>query len=213
MLNLITFVQSLSDAAAKSEEAQTELGKRSRLDEFAKTISIVANVAVIVVAYLAYQQYVDANEDLRRGRSLAFVQEWTDKGYSEAYGNISAFVEQKRKDGDTYPSSLPDDAVAIAKFNLGLKWSDDLLTKQDQRSTSLANDLDRTVQFFSRMSTCSNSKLCDEGVLVEYFDTELLTFWDFFSGYAQQRRENGYANYGSKVDMLATRFRSAAHSQ
>lgn len=207
MLNLISFVQSLGDAAAKSEEAQVGGSQSGRLDRTAKIVSIIANIAVIVVAGLAYQQYVNANEDLKRGRSLAFVQEWTEKGFSSAYDDLSSFVEERRIAGEPLPSDLSPEAITIAKFNLGQKWSEEIVAGDDYRSKSLERDLDTIVQFFSRMSTCESSGLCDRDVLVEYFDSELLTFWDFFRAYAALRQMNGYSGYGNKVDALVRVFR------
>ncbi|MGY4749293.1 hypothetical protein ACVNHC_05470 [Pannonibacter sp. Q-1] len=206
MLNLINFVQSLGDAATKSAEAQVGGSQSGRLDKTAKIVSIIANIAVIIVAILAYQQYVNSNEDLKRGRSLAFVQEWTEKGLSSAYDDLSLFVEERRIAGETLPADLSPEAITLAKFNLGQKWTEEIVTGDDMKSKSLERGLKTIVQFFSRMSTCESSGLCDSDVLVKYFDSELLTFWSYFRAYAALRQVNGYSGYGDKVDSLVAAF-------
>lgn len=208
MINLASFVQSLSDASAKSEDAIVTGSGGSRLDRFAKMVSIIANIAVIVVAFLAYQQYSDANDDLKRSRSLGFVDEWASKGYATAYGELSTFVEERRRQGDTFPANLDPQAFALAKYNLGEKWSGEISSQSTERDKVLAKHLDSIIQFFSRMSTCEAAKLCDRTVLMSYFDPELLTFWDYFVAYAALRRESGYLGYGSKVAALVAVFQT-----
>lgn len=212
MINLASFVQSLSDASAKSEDGIATGSASSRLDRFAKMVSIIANIAVIIVAFLAYQQYSDANDDLKRSRSLSFVEEWTSKGYATAYGELSTFVEERRIQGDTFPDALDPEASALAKYNLGAKWSAEIKYQSTERYRRLAKNLDLIIQFFSRMSTCEAAALCDRTVLMSYFDSELLTFWDYFVAYATLRQESGYRGYGSKVAALVSVFQADTHS-
>ena len=64
-------------------------------------------------------------------------------------------------------------------------------------------------QLRNLVDACIEAGLCEADVLRVYFAEEVLSFWAYFEGYAQLRRESNYAGYGTAVDRLVDRFERA----
>lgn len=73
-------------------------------------------------------------------------------------------------------------------------------------SLIIEEDVDRLTLFFGQMETCISADLCNAEVLEAFFGSEARSFWQYFQGYAQLRREDNYAEYGAAVTDLVDRF-------
>jgi len=54
----------------------------------------------------------------------------------------------------------------------------------------------------------ADAKQCDPEVLRVYFQSEVVSFWQYFSGYATLRQEANYQRYGKPVEDLVNRFQA-----
>lgn len=192
----------------RNDSGGDEIQSPNSWETVSRLIGLVANIAVVLVAALAYLQYADANEAVKRNRSMDYVNEWTEQGYTERYSKLVGFVEFKRRSGDVLPPGLAPEALSLAQANLGRKWVSEITTSLEPEILALEDEVDRIIQFFSRMEICVKAGLCAEDILFAYFESELTSFWAYFVVYAEERRQAGYSSYGVKVGDLTERFLS-----
>ncbi len=176
-----------------------------------RIVRLLASLGVLAVAAMAFLEYRNSNADLKRNRSLVMVSEWNDKGFTEKFRRVATFVESKRKNGELVPKDLPENMQFEGKKNLGKKWAQEIRSRADFANKRLDDDIDTITLFFSRMEICAAAQLCDREVLKAYFQTEVISFWAYFRGYAKQRQIDGYSAYGSLVDRLYASFRSGSN--
>lgn len=70
-----------------------------------RAVRMPANVGVLFVAIMAYIQYQDATLDSKRQRSLDMVSEWNTRSFPESFARLSAFIDERRIAGETYPQT------------------------------------------------------------------------------------------------------------
>jgi hypothetical protein len=171
-----------------------------------QTARIAASIGVAGAAIVGVFEYMSANEDVRRERALTIVQDWQEDGQIDRYTRLQSFVEAKLETTDALPADMPPELLARAYQNLGYNWMVDLRGAETASAASIENDVDRLTLFFSQMETCISADLCNAEVLRAYFGSEARSFWQYFQGYAQLRRENNYPAYGAPVTALISRF-------
>lgn len=192
----------------RPDEPQKPEAPKSFFERFERFTRIYASVGVGTAAILGFFQYSAANEDVKRERSLEFVQNWQEDKLIERYTHLQVFVEDKLRDTDPLPLEIDDAATEVMLTNLGYTWSSQLRSTDTPGAKKIENDIDRLTLFFSQMEICAESGLCNESVLEAYFGTEVVSFWQYFSGYAKVRQEDNYIGYGSQVSELVQRFKS-----
>jgi hypothetical protein len=191
-----------AENAPDAKEAKAYLGVIEQLARIAASLGVAGAAIFGVIEYIA------SNEDIRRERSLSFVESWQDDGMIERYTRLQGFVEQRLHASELPPPTLPQDALARAYQNLGYAWVLNLRAVPGPESVLTETDIDRLTLFFSQMEICVASDLCNARVLAAYFTTEVTSFWQYFQGYARLRREANYTNYGIHVTALVARFGS-----
>lgn len=178
-------------------------GRLGGLEQIAR---IAASIGVAGAAIIGVIEYISNNEDIRRERSFAVVHDWQDDELVERYTRLQAYVEEQLATSTLPPASLPPPALAQAYRNLGYNWMLDLRADGGTDAQAVETDVDRLTLFFVQMEICIASDLCNADVLNAYFHSEVITFWQYFQGYARLRREANYAEYGRPIDKLVTRF-------
>lgn len=187
----------------RPSEANEEKGLWAR---FEQTARIAASIGVAGAAIIGVIEYISANEDIRRERSLNIVQDWQADGQIDRFSRLQNFVEDKLENTTPLPATLPPDLLLRAYQNLGYNWMVDLRAEDGADSLVIEKSVDRLALFFGQMETCISADLCNAKVLEAYFGTEARSFWQYFRGYAQLRQEENYADYGLPVTALITRF-------
>lgn len=167
---------------------------------------ISASLGVAGAAIFGVIEYISSNEDIRRERSLGFVESWQDGGHIDRYTRIQTYVETQLKTSTLPLQSLPAEIQARAYQNLGYNWVVDLRSTDEPEAKTIEADIDRLTLFFAQMDICISAELCNADVLRAYFSSEVTTFWQYFQGYAQLRQEANYQGYGSQVTALVARF-------
>ena len=176
------------------------------LGGFEQVMRILASIGVAGAAIVGVVEYISSNEDVRRERSLAVVRDWQEDKLIDRYTELQTYVEDQLQNSTLPPASLPPEALARAYRNLGYNWMVDLRADGGTGAQLVETHVDRLTLFFAQMEICIAAELCNGDVLNAYFHSEVTTFWQYFEGYAQLRREANYADYGRPVDELVARF-------
>lgn len=201
------------DARPASVRRPAEPGKTSadrvtlstRVEQYTR---IAASLGVALAAITGAYQYVEANEDNRRERSLEIVRNWQSETNIERYTAIQAFVEGKVNEPTLKAQLqvLSPDALPDAQANLGRAWTAALRDSDAPEDKRIERHIDRLMLFFAQMEICIDSELCNAKVLRDYFELEVSTFWTYFKGYAELRQRASYQGYGDPVARLVERF-------
>ena len=176
------------------------------LGGFEQIMRILASIGVAGAAIVGVFEYISSNEDVRRERSLAVVRDWQEDKLIDRYTQLQSYVENQLQTSTLPPASLPPEVLARAYRNLGYNWMVDLRADGGADAQAMETHVDRLTLFFAQMEICIAAELCNGDVLNAYFHSEVTTFWQYFEGYAQLRREANYADYGRPVDALVGRF-------
>ena len=172
--------------------------------KFEQVTKILASLGVTAAAVITALQYIYANEGIRSERSLQFVQQWQTQELDKNFVEVQVFVEDRLKTVGSDLSKLEGPALKQALKNLGRAWL------VENRNSAVPDDievhLDKLTLFFSQIEICVAADLCDASVVKSYFYSEVDSFWNYFSAYAELRRDAGYQEYGASVDGLVKRF-------
>jgi len=204
-----------SEAAREEEEDERSLrrppepiegkGLWAHVEQGAR---IAASIGVAGAAIFGVIEYNAANEDVRRERSMGFVEAWQNARQIDRYTRVQAFVEDKLNSGTAPLATMPPEALTRSYANLGYNWIVDLREQGGTVTKGIEADVDRLTLFFSQMEICVASDLCNASVLEAYFESEVVSFWRYFQGYAKLRREANYEGYGKSVNDLVDRFKT-----
>lgn len=178
----------------------------SRVESAAR---IFASVSVAIAALVGVWQYVESNREIKRERSLEYVRLWRDGEPLVQFTNVQRFLEVRIAESDqsfNELEKLSKDVRTLALGNFGARVSLELKNSQHENSQQIANAIHRLTLFFGQIEICIDSNLCDAKVLESYLGDEVRSFWLYFKGFAQVRRENNYPGYGGTVDSLVARF-------
>ncbi len=190
----------------RPQEATTPPPAKSTWDKAEQFARMFASVGVVTAAGLGLWEYKTSNDDVRRERSLEIVRDWQSEQQIDRYTRVQSFVEQRLATSDAISTSLPPEALEKAYSNLGYRWTTFLRASDGPGARQTEEDIDRLTLYFGQMEICISSGLCDAAVLRAYFESEVVTFWRYFSGYATLRREANYSGYGAPVEELVARF-------
>ena len=170
------------------------------------TLRMVSILAVTVSAATASWQYLESRLEKKREKSVDFIQSWQDAEERDAYARLQKAVEPLvEKMGPVDQNASPEDALN-KKLGAGC-WLVTVGTYDaNQVYETWEADVDSLVQFYSQIDFCVEAELCEPKILTQYFEREVVTFWEYFRPYAMYRRDNFYPDYGDAIDGLVTTF-------
>lgn len=154
---------------------------------------------LIVGALFTVVQYLTARQERRVERTMQLVELWEQQQYQDAQ---VALKERLTALNNQYVSMLgpnptpQQQAVFASRLGLeALRPSGGTMPLPEFKG-----HFDRIVYFLNRMSSCTTSNLCEASVADEYFKDFAVSFWGYFSGYVQQQRQAGSANYAQPLE-------------
>lgn len=189
-----------TDDHREKESAKTE--RRWIIAE--RVTRVAASIGVAGAAIFSAMQYFAVNQSARAERSMTYVTQWQEDKIDDHFAAVQVYVEERMKPIGNSLAALDQEALDAALGNLGTLWLTENRAGPDP--DALEDHLDQLTLFFGQFEICLQAKLCDKKVLYRYFNSEVDSFWTYFSHYAVLRRQDGYVNYGVGVDALVITF-------
>ncbi len=186
----------LTDPTAVTTPPDTDTG----LTKTERIVRMIGVLGVAVSAALAVWQYIDQNIEVRKERSIALMTQWQESDARDAYARLAAKVEGAVTAVGPLPENLDAEGVRLAKKGIGASLIASL--SADPTEVQWEVDVQRLVDFYSEVEFCVSSGLCHRPLIADYFGADVVSFWDYFGAYADQRRANFYPTFGGGVDRL-----------
>jgi hypothetical protein len=187
-----------SAALAKSDRPTSRF---ERIESVFRMVSLVAITAsVMLTAFQFYKVGVDG----RKERSVALMSSWQGSDEREAFARISAALEERLESLSEIRGQVTPAAMKELKFLIGEALIEDWATAENY--DDWAADVDSIFNFYSEVEFCIRAELCDEALLKSYFGDEAVSFWEYFRGFAEDRRESFYPDYGVALEQFVIAF-------
>ncbi|HTV67566.1 MAG TPA: hypothetical protein VMF90_03420, partial [Rhizobiaceae bacterium] len=71
--------------------------------------------------------------------------------------------------------------------------------------TQFEEHFDRVIYFLNRLSHCVSGNICDAEIADDYFHEYAASFWNYFSGYIENQRKGGSANFAKPIEEFVQR--------
>ena len=159
-----------------------------------EVITVVGGAISIIIAYLGYQQRLDEG---RARETLALVDVWEERGYRTAFQELAtqaqAYMDAMDED-ERAQIAADEQSKTIGLSQIGRRIADGRID-----GAPAASKIDDLVYFFTRLSICVEAGLCSREVSKACFGDTTRTFWRYFAGYAEGKRDY-YPSFGSDLE-------------
>lgn len=161
--------------------------------------ALAVRIVLILGAVFSVYQYLAARQEQRVAQATSLVELWDQPDYQKAqqavkhrlagliakYDNLLA--------ADTTPAE-----EAIFRQRIGIE----AMTPNggDMPIEEFSANFDRVVYFLNRLSFCVEGNLCARDVADAYFRDYAVSFWSYFSGYAEKLRKAGSTSFARPIE-------------
>lgn len=182
--------------ASKKESPFSHGDWRMVVDAWA---TLLVRVVLILGAVFSVYQYLATRQEQRVAQTTSLVELWEQPDYQkaqQAVKNRLAALNAK------YQNLLGADATpaeeAIFRQRIGIEAM--TANGGDMPVSEFSENFDRVVYFLNRLSFCVEGNLCAREVADAYFRDYAVSFWSYFSGYADKQRKAGSTNFAQPIE-------------
>lgn len=183
----------------RATEAKSERGT-SRLETVERVFRIASLLAISASSVLAAYQFYQGRIDDQKENSVALMSSWQDSEEREAFARLSEKLQERLASLPDLPGQVTPAAMRAVKFRIGDALVDDWTNGVGYEDWE--DDVDSLFNFYSEVEFCIRAELCYAPLLKSYFGEDVVSFWEYFRPYAEDRRLSYYPKYGLAVDQL-----------
>ncbi len=159
-----------------------------RIDVF---LSITVKLAILAGSVFAVHQFNEGKTDLRIGKTFEYVSQYQKGEVLEARERIR---EQIRSLEYAFIKEMAYENHRTVVMAL----------VEGDGGSSLANEVDRILDFFMSLKLCVDQELCESSVVKIFFYEQSDYYWKIFKPYIDDRREPANPKYAEGLEWFAT---------
>lgn len=156
-------------------------------------------VLLIAGAVVTALQYFAARDEKRVERALELVTLWEDPQYQDAQKALNARLAALKEQVEPLLGANPTpQQIQIASRRIG---SQAMTARGGTMPVAeFGGHFDKIVYFLNRLSFCVQGNICSREVSDAYFLDFAKSFWQYFGGYIQDKRKQGFTTFAQPIE-------------